>query len=335
MLIASGLLPLIELGKPIGILAQNESEEDKIMNENKEIYDCVIVGGGTAGLSAALTLGRARRRVLVCDRGNPRNAPASEAHTFFTRDGTNPLELLKIGREQLKPYKTVEFLSLGVREIKKTGTRFEVVFDAGTSKKSRKILLAFGVIDEFPPIKNFTEFWGKSVFHCPFCHGFEVRDQPLAVVGRGETGVDMAALLKSWSKDLVLCTDGEADLSADQRKLLEKHKVTVREEKIAGFEGKGGQLEQIVFETGEKLARSGILIRLKQKLRSNLAEKLGCELNEGGMIKVADLFNQTSVVGVYAAGDITSSMQSIAVAVSQGSIAAAGVNHALGKEDFV
>ncbi len=202
-------------------------------------------------------------------------------------------------------------------------------------KKSRKILLAFGVIDELPPIENFAEFWGKSVFHCPFCHGYEVRDQPLAVVGRGEAGVGMAALLKSWSDDLILCTDGKSELSADQRKLLEKHRVPVREEKIVKFEGANGQLEQIVFETGEKIVRRGMLIRLKQKLRSNLAEKLGCELNEFDLIK-ADSFNEASIKGVYAAGDITSPMQSIAVAVAQGSLAAgAGVNHALGKEDFV
>ena len=313
---------------------ERESEKFKIMNGNKNIYECIIVGGGSAGLSAALTLGRARRRVIVCDQGNPRNAPAHESHSFFTRDGTNPLELLKIGREQLKPYKTVEFQAIGVKEIKKSGAQFEVIFDDGAVKKSRKILFAFGVIDEFPPIENFAEFWGKSVFHCPFCHGYEVRDEPLAVVGRGETGVGMTALLKSWSQDLILCTDGESELSADQRKLLEKHEVPIREEKIVKFEGADGQLEHIVFETGEKITRRGMLIRLKQKLRSNLAEKLGCELNEFDLIKVNN-FNETSIKGVYAAGDITSPMQSIAASVAQGSLAAgAGVNHALGQEDF-
>ncbi len=119
MLLVSGLLPLSGIGKSLDTAAQNEYEKDKLMNENKKTYDCVIVGGGSAGLSAALALGRARRRVLVCDKGNPRNAPAHESHSFFTRDGTNPLELLKIGREQLKPYKTVKFQAIGVKEIKK------------------------------------------------------------------------------------------------------------------------------------------------------------------------------------------------------------------------
>lgn len=305
------------------------------MNEKKDIYDCVIVGGGAAGLSAALLFGRSRTRVLVCDKGNPRNAPARESHSFLTRDGIDPLELLKIGREQLEPYRTVEFQTIGVEEIKKLDNQFEVTFADGTIQKARKILLAFGVIDDFPKIESFADFWGKSVFHCPYCHGYEVRDEPLAVVGNGETGVEMASLLNKWSADLVLCTNDKAELSADQRTLLEKHKIPVREGKIVGLEGVNGELENVVFETGDKLARRGMLIRPKQRLRSNLAEKLGCELNEFGMIKAVDIFNETTVKGVYVAGDITSSMQGIAIAVAQGSTAAAGINHALIKEDFV
>ncbi|WP_206758370.1 NAD(P)/FAD-dependent oxidoreductase [Nostoc linckia] len=310
-------------------------EQKKMMNQNKEIYECVIVGGGSAGLSAALLLGRSRRRVLVCDKGNPRNAPAHESHSFFTRDGISPHELLSIGRDQLKPYKSVEFQAIGVKEINPSGNQFEVVFEDGTIKKTRKILLAFGVMDEFPALENFGDFWGKSVFHCPYCHAWEVRDEPLAVVGNGETGIEMAALLKNWSADLVLCTNGKADLTADQRTLLENHKILVREEKIIRLEGDNGQLENIVFETNEKIARRGILIRLKQTLRSNLAEKLGCELNEFNLIKTTNVFNETSVKGIYAAGDITSPMQVISAAVFQGSVAAGGLNHSLIMEDFV
>lgn len=315
--------------------AQEDSSKGKIMSENKDLYDCIIVGGGSAGLTAALMLGRARRRVLVCDQGNPRNAPAHESHSFFTRDGTPPLELLRIGREQLTPYKSVEFQAVSVKEIKKTGKQFEVVFDDNTVKHASKILLAFGVRDEFPDIENFGEFWGTTVFHCPFCHGYEVRDEPLAAVGNGEEGVGMAALLKSWSQDLVLCTNGATELSTSQRELLAKHNIRIREEKIIRLEGAGDRLETIVFENGEPLARRGMLIRPKQHLRSDLAEKLGCELTDAGHIKVFD-FNETSVKGVYAAGDVTSPMQSIAVAVGQGTFAAGpGINHSLTLEDFV
>jgi thioredoxin reductase len=304
------------------------------MNENKEISDCVIIGGGAAGLSAALVLGRARRKVLVCDKGSPRNSPAHESHSFFTRDGMNPLELLSIGREQLEHYPTVEFRQIGVKEIKKTGDSFEVVLDNETTQNSRKILLAFGVKDEFPNIENFEQFWGDTVFHCPFCHGYEVRDEPLAVVGNGEIGILKVALLKSWSKDLVLCTNGKADLSYEQRQLLTKHHVTVCEEKIVRLEGTKGKLETIIFETGRKLVRRGILIHLEQHPRSDLAKELGCELTDSRHIKI-DNFSETSVKGVFAAGDITSMMQSIAVSVAQGSVAAGGgIVHSLIREDF-
>lgn len=304
------------------------------MNQ-KDVYDCVIVGGGVAGLSAALLLGRARRQVLICSQGAPRNAPAHESHSFLTRDGTPPLELLRIAREQLEPYQTVKFQSVGVESINKTGAHFEVRLSDGTVRGARKILFAFGVQDEFPSIENFADFWGQSVFHCPFCHGYEVRDQPLAAVGQGDVGVSMVALLRSWSSDLVLCTNGESKLSIEQKKLLQKHKVGVREDPISRFEGARGQLERIVFASGDSIARRGMLIRLKQKLRSDLAEKLGCELNDFGLLKV-DAMGATSVAGVYAAGDITSPMQSLSAAVAQGAVAAGGgVNHALAKEEFV
>lgn len=150
-----------------------------------------------------------------------------------------------------------------------------------------------------------------------------------------DTGIEMAALLKNWSADLVLCTNGKADLTVDRKTLLENHKILVREEKIIRLEGNNGQLENIVFETNEKIARRGMPIRLQHTLRSNLAEKLGCELNEFNLIKTTNVFNETSVKGVYAAGDITSPLQAIAAAVFQGSVAASGLNQSLIMEDFV
>lgn len=305
------------------------------MNEKEDVYDCIIIGGGTAGLSAALVLGRARRKVLVCDKGNPRNAPAHESHSFFTRDGINPLELLTIGRQQLEPYKTVKFQAVAAQEITKRDELFEVTFADGKAIKSRKILFAFGVVDELPEIDNFKEFWGKSVFHCPFCHGYEVRDEPLAVLANAQTAVEMASLLQGWSKDLIICTDGAAEFSSDERNLLAKHRISVREEKVIRLEGANGQMEQIVFENGATLARRGLMYRPPQKLRSGLAVELGCELNDFNLLKVDD-FNETTVKGVYAAGDITSPAQQIAAAASQGVVAAAvGVNRALVKEDFI
>lgn len=296
-------------------------------------YEVVVVGGGAAGLSAALLLGRSRRRVLVSDTGKTRNAIAHESHSFFTRDGSTPAELVRIGREQLRPYETVEFRPVGVKTVKAQTKGFEVLLEDGTQVTSRKILLATGVIDEMPEIEGFKELWGRSIFHCPFCHGWEVRDQPLALYGNGAVGFELAELLKGWSNDLVLCTDGAATLSEDERRLLAKNKVTIREERIARVTGRNGQLENIVFANGATLARIAIFFRPKQHQHSDLAKQLGCEFTDFGTIKVDDV-GQTSVSGVYAAGDMIHPMQQIAFAVARGALGAIGINRALLQEDF-
>ena len=291
-------------------------------------YDVVIVGGGSAGLSAALLLGRSRRRVLVSDTGKTRNAVAQESHGFFTRDGTSPAELVRIGREQLRPYETVELYSAGVKAAKAQSKGFEIKLDDETRIACRKLLLASGVVDEMPEIEGFKELWGKSIFNCPYCHGWEVRDQPLALYG----GIELAELLKGWSDDLVLCTDG-ATLSEDESRLLSKNNIAIREERIVRVEEKNGQLENIVFANGETLARKAIFIRPKQQQHSALAKQLGCEFSDSGTVKVDD-FGQTSVPGVYAGGDMINPMQHISFAVSRGALAAVGMDRALRQEDF-
>ncbi|HTG17913.1 MAG TPA: NAD(P)/FAD-dependent oxidoreductase [Blastocatellia bacterium] len=291
-------------------------------------YDVVIVGGGFAGLSAALQLGRSRRRVLVSDTGKTRNAVAHESHGFFTRDGATPAELVRIGREQLRPYETVELRSVGVKAAKAQSKGFEITLDDETRIACRKLLLATGVVDEMPEIEGFKELWGKSIFNCPYCHGWEVRDQPLALYG----GIELAELLKGWSDDLVLCTDG-ATLSEDESRLLSKNNIAIREERIVRVEEKNGQLENIVFANGETLARKAIFIRPKQQQHSALAKQLGCEFTDSGTVKVDD-FGQTSVPGVYAGGDMINPMQHISFAVSRGALAAVGINRALLQEDF-
>lgn len=296
-------------------------------------YDVVVSGGGAAGLSAALLLGRARRRVLVSDTGKTRNAVAHESHSFFTRDGSTPAELVRIGREQLRPYETVEFRSVGVKTVKAHTKGFEVLLEDGTHVTSRKILLATGVVDEMPEIEGFKELWGRSIFHCPFCHGWEVRDQPLALYGNGAVGFELAQLLKGWSNDLVLCTDGAAAFSEDEHRLLAKNQVTIREERIARVTRSNGQLENIVFANGETLARKAIFFRPKQHQHSDLAKQLGCEFTDFGTVKVDDV-GQTSVAGVYAAGDMIHPMQQIAFAVARGALSAIGINRALLQEDF-
>jgi thioredoxin reductase len=203
-------------------------------------YDVVVVGGGSAGLSAALVLGRSRRRTLLLDAGEPRNAPSSGVHGFFSRDGIPPQELLKIGREQLEPYPSVE-----VRSARVTGTSgengdFEVILDDGAVVRSRKLLLATGVVDELPDKPGFKEFWGRGVYHCPYCHGWEVRDRPLAVLTPGEGAAERAAFIRNWSRDLVLLTDGPANLNEEGRRTLRALDIPVGEERISHLEGEPG-----------------------------------------------------------------------------------------------
>jgi len=297
-------------------------------------FDVIIIGGGPAGLSAALVLGRSRKRVLVCDAGKPRNQVAHAAQAFFSRDGIAPAQLLQIGREQLRPYDGVEIMVGEVVDAQKLGDRFQVTLSDGKQFVSRKLLLATGMKDTLPPIDGFAELWGGSVFPCPYCHGWEMRDQPLAIYGKGEVGFEMTLMLTGWSRDLVLCSDGSAELSHEQRQQLFDWGVQLREEKIARLEHLDGNLTGIVFTNNEVLKRRGILIHPQASQHSHLAAKLGCKLSSDDIVEV-DHGKQTSIPGLYAVGDASSPYSIIALAVTSGGIAATLINRALIEENLV
>ena len=300
-------------------------------------YDVVVVGGGLAGLSAALVLGRSLRRTLVLDAGEPRNAPSSSVHYFLTRDGTPPGEMLSMGREQLEPYDGVE-----VRRAKAIGAGgsdggFEVGLEDGNTVGARKILLATGVHDELPERPGFRELWGRGVYHCPYCHGWEVRGRPLAVLNRTEQAAEYAAFIRNWSRDLVLLSDGPSGLDAARRGRLAALNVPLREEKILRLEG-GDSLRRIVFEDGSSLEREGLFYGPPQRQRSPLAESLGCEIEAIGplpfiVVKSDSTTWETTVPGVYVAGDAGNAMQSAIMAAASGASAAAMLNHVLAAED--
>lgn len=295
------------------------------------MYDAIIVGGGPAGLSAALILGRCRRRVLLCDAGNPRNAASHGLHGFLSRDGCAPAELLRIGREQLLAY-DVEIRHTTVTDACRNGSLFDLTLEDGTHLFTSKLLLATGIIDKRPTFDGFEKFYGRSVFHCPYCDGWEMRDQALAVYSRGSAALSFSIGLKTWSKDIVLCTDGPCDLSAAERAELAQHGIALQEAPIARLEGSDGVLERIVFKDGKELPRRALFFSLGQEQRSPLAARLGCIVTRETGVATHDL-EETNVPGLYVAGDASRDVQLAIVAAAEGVKAAFAINIALQNEE--
>jgi thioredoxin reductase len=297
------------------------------------MYDVIIVGAGPAGLSAALILGRARRRVLVCDTGRPRNAASRAMHGYLTRDGMPPREFLAVSRQQLRQYDTVE-----LREIEVTGAacrpdaRFHVTLADRSEHIARKLLIATGVVDNVPDLPGFRELYGISVFHCPYCDGWEVRDRPLAIYGRGARGLGLSLELTGWSRDLVLCSDGPSGIDADGLTRLARHGIAVREEPVARLEGTAA-LERVVFESGDPLPRHALFFTTGQTQQSQLALALGCNFNEKGTV-LTGKYEATHLPGLYVAGDASRAVQWVVVAAAEGAEAAFAINTSLLQEDL-
>jgi thioredoxin reductase len=296
-------------------------------------YDCIIVGAGPAGLSAALMLGRCRRRVLVCEAGQPRNVRARGLHNYLTRDGTPPLEFLGLGRKEVEEFPTVEFLPAQVVDARRASHGFTVVLFDRTELDTRKLLLATGVVDDLPDIAGLGPLYGTSVHHCPYCDGWEWRDQPIAVYGRGEEGAAMVQGLTVWTDDLVLCTDGPSELTNKQRQQLAQTQIEVREDRLVRLEGEHGWLSRIVFAEGDPLPRRALFLCSGQHQRSDLALRLGCRFTKKGAVNTGSS-EATDVPGLYVAGDASKEAQFVIVAAAEGAEAGMAINKALLKEQL-
>jgi thioredoxin reductase len=295
--------------------------------------DVIVVGAGPAGLSAALILGRCCRQVLVLDAGRPRNAASRAMHGFLSRDGIAPAELLQIGREQLKRYSNVRLMDAEVVEARRLETGFNVQLADGTSYRSQMLLLATGVVDELPQIEGIESFYGQSVFHCPYCDGWEVRGRPLAAYGCGDAGAELALELTRWSEDVLLFTDGHQSVSSQRLQRLSEQGVGIHSAPIARLEGDGKQLKRIVLANGESIERTAMFFSTSFDQRSSLAARLGCRLSEKGAVETGE-YEQTGIPGLFVAGDASREVQLAIVAAAEGAKAAFAINTALTKADL-
>ena len=299
-----------------------------------DVYDVVIVGGGPAGLSGALVLGRSRRRVILCDVGQPRNQASRAVHCLLGHEGAPPTELLARGRRELERYTTVELHTDRVTKITPTGNQFAVACADGFTLTARKVLLTTGLTDEVPQIEGIEQLYGRSVHHCPYCDGFEHRDQPLAVYGAGDKGAGLALMMKQWSSDVVLCTDGASEISPTMQSRLKQHDIAIWAQRIAKLEGtEHGALQRIHLQGGNVLDRTAIFFTTGCRQTSDLSAALGCARDKKGGIVTDPVTEESSVRGVYVAGDASRDVLLVAVAIAEGAKAGVAINRALLQED--
>jgi thioredoxin reductase len=295
------------------------------------MFDVVVVGGGPAGLSAALMLARCRRRVLVCDIGQPRNRRSRALHGYLTRDGIAPSAFNALGRDEMAAY-GVEFRAVGVVGAQPADRHYRVSLGDGAEEQTRYLLIATGVIDDLPGIPGFDDCYGRSIFHCPYCDGWEWRDRRLAAFGSGAHAAGLALGLKSWSADVVVCTNG-GRVGRRLRERLAKNGVGIRTEPIARIEHDDGALSGVTFESGDPLGRDALFFSTGQHPQSGLAIALGCTLTHRGTVNTGTLCD-TNVERVFVAGDASRDAQFVVVAAAEGVKAAVAINKALKHQEL-
>jgi thioredoxin reductase len=290
--------------------------------------DVVVVGGGAAGLSAALVLGRARRRVVVVDGGSPRNAPAAHMQGFLSRDGMSPAAFLAAGRAEVTGY-GVELVQDQVRAIE---PGFIVRLAGGRVLAARRILVATGVGDELPDIPGVRERWGRDLLHCPYCHGWEVRDQPLGVLGTQPGSVLHALLVRQWSDDVVFFVH-TYDLTVDEHALLHARGIRVVTGEVAHLVSEADRLIGVALQDGRVIERTAVFIRPGNRPHADgLLPSLGCSFEDSGFVRV-DPTGRTSVAGVWAAGNVVDPRAQVITAAGAGSAAAIAINADLVQDD--
>jgi thioredoxin reductase len=293
-------------------------------------WDCIVVGAGPAGLNAALVLGRARRRVLVLDSGAPRNYATHEMHGVLGHDGLDPAELRARGRAELARY-GVQVVTREVQDAEVLDGVVRVTCGRG-AESTRAVLLATGMLDEVPDVAGFADVWGTSAHTCPYCDGFEHRDERLAVLATGDRGEHLAVVLRQWSEDVVLLSNGPHDLAAGQLARVQAVGIPVIETPVVGLESRDGRLRRIRLGDGQTLGRDALFFFIGWRLRNEVARTLGCALRDDGSIAV-DANQATTVDRVYAAGNCAEPRALVPAAAGSGVTAAVAINARLSVED--
>lgn len=306
----------------------------KTQTTGNHSYEVIIIGGSYAGLSAAMALGRSLRKVLIIDHETPCNKPTPHSHNFLTQDGKAPVVIANLAKEQVLAYNTVDIKTDLAINCTFGDNGFKVETKSGNIFHSKKILLATGIKDILPNIDGFAECWGKSVIHCPYCHGFEYRHKKTGILADGDAAMHHAQLVKNLTDKLSIFSNGRTNLTSEQLDLLIRNDVAVIETPIKKIKHQDGYIEHLIIEDGTMIELDALYARLPFEQHSDIPAKLGCKLDDHGFISVNKL-QETSVEGVFAAGDNSSGMRSVANAVSTGNLAGAMINKKLCDESFV
>ena len=301
--------------------------------QNDKQFDVIIVGGSYSGLAAAMALGRALKEVLIIDSGKPCNAQTPQSHNFLTQDGKTPAAIATLAKQQVEAYDTVSFFNGLATNGRKTDNGFEIQVLSGETFRAKKLIFATGIKDDLPKIEGVEACWGISILHCPYCHGYEVRNEKTGILGNGEHANELVQLIYNWTNDLTLYTNGRSTLTIEQTEKLEKHQIKIVEKEIERLEHNNGYLQNIIFKDGSKVEVKAMYSRNSFAQHCSIPEALGCELNDEGYIKV-NPFQETTVDGVFACGDSTTRIRTVANSVAMGTAAGMMISKKMILEQF-